>query len=344
MMAVLGFDLLRPGMSPWLLTVPVLGVIGLWSLAARRRARSRLVHPRHEGRLLSGFSPNRARARVFLGTGGLALLAVSLLGPVRGYSLREVQSKGIDLVLCVDTSRSMLALDLDPKVDRLEYARREIRLLLNQLHGDRAALVAFSGDVRNVAPLTRDTDTLRWFLPALTPEDNRKGGTDLGLALEHALKLFDGRTGAHEAIVLLTDGEDLEGRGLEVAEEAARRGIRVYVVGMGTEVGGKIPDGLRGYVRDAAGVEVVSTLHSTTLQAIATVTGGAYVSVRTPLALEQLYRHHISRMEGRAYRQGKERIPHDRYQWTLVLALICMLGEVGLREQRPAGRRTRRGA
>lgn len=344
MMAALGFDLLRPEMSPWLLTVPVVGAIGLWSLAARRRARRRLVHPRHEGRLLSGFSPNRARARVFLGTGGLALLAFSLLGPVRGYTLREVQSKGIDLVLCVDTSRSMLVRDLDPEVDRLEYARREIRLLLNQLHGDRVALVAFSGDVRNVAPLTRDTDTLRWFLPALTPDDNRKGGTDLGLALGHALELFDGRTGAHEAIVLLTDGEDLEGRGLEVAEEAAQRGIRVYVVGMGTEVGGKIPDGPRGYVRDAAGVEVVSTLNSITLEAIAAVTGGAYVSARTPLALEQLYRHHISRLEGRAYRRGKERIPHDRYQWSLVLALICMLGEVGLREQRPPARRSRRSA
>ena len=127
-----------------------------------------------------------------------------------------------------------------------------------------------------------------------------------------------------------------------MVEEKNLRGIRVYVVGMGTADGGKIPDGTRGYVRDKSGREVISSLDDTTLQAIADATGGAYVSATTPLALERLYKHHISRMEGRAYRRGKERIPHDRFQWPLVLALACMVSEVALRERRPQrGRRGR---
>lgn len=339
-LAVLGFEILRPGFSAALASAPVLALLGLWALAARRRARRLLVDAHQERRVLRGFSVNRARARVSLACMGVLLLGIALLGPVRGYTLREVTAKGLDIVVCIDTSRSMLVRDLHPERSRLDEARAQVRLLLDQLRGDRVALLAFSGDVREVAPLTQDTNAVRWFLESLSPLDNRRGGTDLGLALGAALEFFDGRTGAHEAVVLLTDGEDLEGRGLEVAQEAAERGIHVYVVGMGTEEGGKIPDGARGYVMDAAGHEVVSTLDGATLEAIAAATGGAYVSARTPLALERLYTRYVSRLEGRGYRQGKEKIPHDRYQWPLVLAVACMILETALREQRrqrPAG-------
>ena len=330
---VLGFDLLRPDLAVMLLVAPLLFVTGWAALASRRRARRSLHDARHDGRFFPGFRPGRARARVALASAAALLLALTLLGPVRGYSLREVQRKGLDLVVALDTSRSMLVRDLKP--DRLSRAMREVSLLFDRLKGDRVALVAFSGDVRDVAPLTRDRQTLRWFLQSLSPDDNLRGGTDLGGALEHALELFDGRTGAHEAIVLLSDGEDLEGRGLAAAEEAARRGIHVYVVGMGTESGGKIPSPDGGFVRDASGQDVVSHLDGATLEAIADATGGAYLAAGShPLPLEEIYEKRIARLEGRVFEDGKERIPHDRFQWPLVLALACMLAESGLRERR----------
>jgi len=168
-----------------------------------------------------------------------------------------------------------------------------------------------------------DSETLRWFLGGLSPKDNLVGGTDIGGALAHALDLFDGRTGAHEAIVLLTDGEDLEGRGLEVAREAAERGVHIYVVGMGTQVGGKIPDGERGFVRDESGKEVVSALDGSTLESIAEVSGGAYLpATAAALPLEEIYEKRIALLEGRLLHEGKERIHQDRYQWPLVLALV----------------------
>lgn len=333
-LALLGFEWLRPELGPALVAAPLVGLLGLASLAARRRARARIVDPELEPRLYRDFAPARARSRVLLAAAGLFFGALALIGPVRGFSLREVERRGLDLVVCIDTSRSMLVADLSRET-RLEHAKREVGLLLDRLRGDRVALVAFSGDVRDVTPLTRDRNTLRWFLKALSPLDNRRGGTDLGLALEHGLELFDGRTGAHEAIVLLTDGEDLEGRAVAVAEEAQRRNIRIFVVGMGTEGGGKIPDERRGgFVKDNTGADVVSRLDDSTLRQIAAATGGAYASAETPLALEKLYDRYIATMEGRTLSQGKERIPHDRYQWPLVIAFALMLAESSLRERR----------
>lgn len=330
----MGFGWLRPEAAAWLLGVPALLVVGLWSLRERRRALARLVEARHVPRFVPAYSGARAVVRLLLVTGASLFLGLALLGPVRGYSLREVERKGLDLVVCVDTSRSMLVEDLRP--DRLERAKREVQGLLERLQGDRVALLAFAGDVRTVAPLTHDRTTLGVFLRTLSPDDNLVGGTNLGAALATALELFDGRTGASEAIVLLTDGEDLQGEGLAVAQQAAERGIRVYIVGMGTVEGGKIADGTRGFVRDEAGEEVVSALDDRTLEAIADATGGAYLAAsRSALPLEELYEKRISRLETRALWAGRERIPHDRYQWPLALALGCLLGLAGLREGRP---------
>jgi Ca-activated chloride channel family protein len=331
---VLGFDILRPWLGACVIVGPALLLVGALGLRARRRARRALVAERHERRFLPRFSENRARLRVVLAACAASFIALALIGPVRGYTLRDVQRKGLDLVLCLDTSRSMLTQDVKP--DRLTRAKREILGVLDKLRGDRVAIIAFAGDAREVAPLTHDRATLGAFVSSLSPDENEKGGTDIGAALEKALALFDGRTGAHEAIVLLTDGEDLEGRGLEVAKKARSRNIKVFLVGMATRAGGKIPDGKSGFIRDEEGKEVVSTLDATSLQAIADTTGGTYLSVESsPIPLEELYAKRITKLETRELFAGKERIPHDRYQWPLAVAAACILFELALRERRP---------
>lgn len=336
-LALIGFDLQRPEYAVFVLAAPLLLALGGYGLGARARARKKLVSPRHEPRFLPRFSENRARLRVLLAAAAALFLGLASIGPVRGYTLREVRRRGLDLVFCIDTSRSMLVQDLKP--DRLTRARREVTGVLDKLRGDRAALLAFAGDVRDVAPLSHDRTTLAMFTNTLSSEDNLKGGTDIGGVIERALALFDGRTGAHEAIVLLTDGEDLEGHGLDAAKKAKERGIRIYVVGMATRAGGKIPDGNKGFVRDETGKEVVSTLDEGSLRAIADESGGSYVSAEnSPIPLEELYEKRIARLEGRDLAAGKERIPHDRYQWPLVLGAACMLCEAALRERRPSDR------
>jgi len=334
---VIGFDLLRPG---WWWVFPLALVVQLVGLAGLRRRRTdlrRFVAARQLLRFVPLASPLRTGLRLALSCAGLFLLGFSLLGPVRGYTTRQTIRRGLDIVACIDTSRSMLAQDLRP--DRLERAKREVRGLLEHLRGDRCALVAFSGDAREVAPLTHDRTTLSALLDHVSTDDNQVGGTDLAAALQHSLDMFDGRTGAHEAICLLTDGEDLEGHAAELAARAAERGIRVFVVGVGTEAGGKIPfvgaDGREGFLRGPDGEEVVSRLDGESLRKIAEATGGAYLSVEmSPTPLEELYDAKIATLEGREFESGERRVPHDRFQWTLALAVACMLVEVGLRERR----------
>lgn len=329
----LGFDVLAPQRIVWALSAIAVLVLGLWSLARMRANRERLVAERLVPRVFPGWSSNRARARVVLGALAALFAALAAVGPVRGYTLRDVERRGIDLVICLDTSRSMLVQDVKP--DRLTRAKREITGLLDRLKGDRASLLAFAGDVREVAPLTHDQETLKSFLDTLSPDDNLRGGTDIGAALEKALAMFDGRSGAHEAIVLVTDGEDLQGDGLEVARKASERGIRVYVLGMGTSGGGKIPEGTAGFVRGTDQKEVVSRMDPASLGRIADAAGGDFATIEmSPIPLEELYEKRISKLEGRELEGGQERIPHDRYQWPLVVAAVCMLLEFGLRERR----------
>lgn len=339
-MSLFGFDLLRPGGMVWIVAAPLLLTLGILALRRGERELALWTSARRRGHFLPGFSSGRARLRLVLACAAVVFTVLGVTGPVRGYTEREVQRRGLDLVVCLDTSRSMWVQDLRP--NRLTRAKREIRGLIDRMRDDRMALLAFSGDVREVSPLTHDRTTLAGLLEHATPEDNTLGGTDLGAALAAALDLFDGRTGSHEAIVLVTDGEDLEGEGLREAERAATAGIRIYVVGMGTSEGGKIPiegdHGNVGFVVDERGEEVVSKLSGSSLEAIAEKTGGAYLAAsQSPVPLEALYNSKIQRLEGREFGGGVERVPHDRFQWFLALAMVCMLIESGLAERRPRG-------
>lgn len=336
-LAFLGFDLLRPAQLAWLAAAFALALLGLHALAQRRRERELLVAARHRHRFLPRFSKSIAAARIALAVLAALFLALAVAGPVRGYTEKAVARKGLDLVVCVDTSRSMLVRDLRP--DRLTRAKREVAGLVERLHGDRIALVAFAGDARDVSPLTHDRTTLRALLERVDTAENILGGTDVGAALLHALQLFDGRSGSHEAIVVLTDGEDLEGKGLEAARAAKERGIRIYVVGMATEAGGKIPqvdaNGRESFVKDEDGREVVSALSDSTLREIAEASGGEYIAAsQSAIPLEEVYERRINRLEGRELEGGLEYVPHDRYQWFGVVALVCMIVEGTLRERR----------
>ncbi len=334
---MIGIDLLRPGLAWVPLCAALVLAVGVVGLRRRRAALAALSGARLRASFAPRAAPGRAALRLALACAGLFLAGLGLLGPVRGYTTRPIVRRGLDLVLCLDTSRSMLAQDLQPS--RLERAKREVRGLLEHLRGDRCALLAFSGDAREVAPLTHDRGTLEALLASITTEDNRRGGTDLAAALQQALDLFDGRTGAHEAICLLTDGEDLEGQAARLAEQARERGIRVFVVGVGTEAGGKIPivgaDGRPGFLKGPDGQEVVTRLAGESLRAIAEATGGAYLSVEmSPTPLEEIYEARIATLEGRERETADRRVPHDRYQWALLAAVACMLGESGLCERR----------
>lgn len=337
-------ELLRP-QAGWfaLLALGVL-VFAVRASGRRRRAVARLVP---QGRSVPArlWSPGRTRVRWICASVALVLGAVALVGPVSGSTEREEVRRGIDVVVCLDTSRSMLARDVRPS--RFERAKREIGLLLDELGANRASLVAFGGDARQVAPLSRDGVALRQILDTVTMQDTRVGGTDLGRAIDFALELFEERSGKNEAIVLVTDGEDLTGEGLIAAERAADRGIRVYVVGIGTTQGAKIPisdpGGDERFLTDPDGDEVVSKLVDETLERLALATGGAYTSTeRSGRPLLDLFRGPIEEVERVETLGGSSRVPHDRYQWPLLAAILLVTIEGALRERRHSDEDDRR--
>lgn len=266
---------------------------------------------------------------------GLAAAVLSIMQPTWGEGTRRVEQRGVDVVVCLDVSRSMLARDVAPA--RLEHARAEIAALAREIRFDRLALVAFAGDARVVCPLTRDMKSFERILAEVDELTVARGGSDLGAALEAAYAMLEGSSGDHEAVVLVTDGEDREGRARGAAGTLARAGIALHCVGIGSSAGGKIPvvgDGGESYLADVAGRDVVSTRDASGLGALADATGGALVDGNARGALMGLHRRSVREMARKAIDSETVAVRANRYRWPLLLAVLLWTAELALTARR----------
>ncbi len=260
--------------------------------------------------------------------GAVLFIALALAGPQYGYVWEEIEQEGVDLVIVLDCSRSMLADDIQP--NRLERAKREIYDLLALLKGDRAGLVAFAGTAFLQCPLTLDHSAFHLFLNALTPDYLPVGGTNLAEAVDKAVSAFDPKSSAEKAIILITDGEHT-GRGnpAAAARKAADAGIKLFCIGVGGAEGVPLRRENGGFVKDASGRIVLSKLDEETLKTMADIGKGIYVrSVAGDMDLETIYVQEIrGKMEAVAQAGGRRQIHQNRYQWPLFLAVLLLLAE-----------------
>ena len=270
---------------------------------------------------------------------GLGLMILALAGPRWGSHYQEVSRKGVDIMILVDVSPSMMVGDIKP--DRLERARREILDFLRVLQGDRVGLVAFSGAAFVQCPLTLDYVAFEMFLDALSPDLIPVPGTDLGAAIDTGVNAFDFEAETDKVILLITDGEDNENRGIEAAKRAAKKSVKIFVFGMGDTAGGPIPaaEGKGGFRKDKDGNLILSRLNEEGLKEIASSTGGVYVrSVAGDLDLDLLYFEGIrSRTEAQTLKSGKLKIYEERFPFFLLAAFLLLLIE-GILKERDAGR------
>lgn len=313
--------------------VPALAAFLWWARRRRRQALATFV----AAALLPAVAPDvderRRRVRLVLLVAAALLLALALGGPMWGFRWEEVHREGIDLIVALDTSRSMLATDVKP--NRLARAKLAVQDLLAELQGDRVGLVAFAGTAFVQCPLTLDYGAFAQSLDAIDVGIIPRGGTSLGAAVDTGLEAFEGRQGNHQALVLITDGEDHEGRVQDAIKRAAERGVKVYTVGIGTADGELIPGEAGGYFKDRQGQVVKSRLDEETLKRLAVDTGGVYLhATGASLGLTELYRDYIGSLEKRELASTLERRFEHRFQIPLALAAVLLAFEPLVGERR----------
>jgi len=313
-------------------------------MALRRRIRvRRLLGERLGDSLAPGVRVGRAVLRGVSTGLGLLLFAVALSQPQCGSRAELTKRRGIDVVVALDASKSMRARDVLPS--RLERAKLELSTLLDELKGDRVAIVAFAGEAFVQCPLTSDYAAAKLFLRAIDPEQMQEGGTNIGAALTTAREVLEGadRGAKDRVVVLLSDGEDLSGEVGEATEALHAAGIKVYSVGIGNPAGEPIPvldrqGEMAGYMKDASGQTVLSRLDQAGLESIAQATGGEYFhrtgGVAVPEVAARIDRLQKSELESRITIRYDE-----RFQAFLLPGLALLL--VGMAVGSPVGRRRR---
>jgi Ca-activated chloride channel family protein len=314
--------------------------LGAVALVIYNRRRRRILERIADSDLLVRLTGELQKGRPFLKAlcvlGGFGLMLFALTGPRWGSRYEEVQQKGVDIVVLVDVSPSMLVEDVSP--NRLERARREIRDFLRVVEGDRVGLVAFAGTAYVQCPLTLDYAALQMFLGALEPGLIPVPGTNVGAAVETALSAFDFESETDKVVLVITDGEDNEGKGLEAAKAAAKRRVKIFVFGIGDPSGGPIPatDGKGGFKKDKEGNVILSKLDEEVLRQLAAVTGGTYVrSVAGDLDLDLLYYDGIkSKTHAAVLKSGKIKVYEERFYLFLLAAFFLLLLEGVMKERR----------
>ncbi|NOY53388.1 MAG: VWA domain-containing protein [Deltaproteobacteria bacterium] len=264
----------------------------------------------------------------------IALSIVALARPRWGFRWEEIRRRGVDIVVALDVSQSMMATDVDP--NRLERAKRKIQDLLTMLRGDRIGLVAFAGSSFIQCPLTLDYGAFRIFLDGLSPDLIPVPGTAVARAIETSLTAFDPKLRTSKAIILITDGEDHGGNPLSAAKKAKEAGVKIFTIGIGKREGAPIPlaGPGGGFKKDHSGNLILTRLDEETLKKIALTTGGAYVhSVTGDMDLQSIYLKGIRMgMKQTELATRRKKRWTERFEWPLMAAVFLLIAEGFLRE------------
>lgn len=318
----------------WLLVaVPVFFAIFWLAQRNRRRRLARFGCPATIEELMPDVSNGRVVLKFILFCTAFALAVLAAARPQLGSKLREQQSQGIEMMLAIDVSNSMLAEDFEP--NRLERTKYAVNKLFDGLHQDRVGVIVFAGEPKVQLPITSDYRMAKAFARRIDPSLVSVQGTAVGKALEQALLSFSGDTEQTHGrvIILITDGENHDDDALAVAQRAKEAGIRIFTIGIGTPEGAPIRiDGE--YIKDEKGDMVVSKLNERMLAEIAEITDGAYVrSSKQSIGLEEIVAR-IDEMEQTEFSTIQFEEFNEQYQYLLAAALALLLAEMLLLDRR----------
>jgi Ca-activated chloride channel family protein len=314
-----------PEFIKWLLLIlPMAGLfIGLHRQRTMRLAN--VISSKVWKIVIPGFKTKRSGRRTVLRLLALLCIGLALTRPQWGTHWEEVKQRGLDIIVVLDTSKSMLAEDIKP--NRLKQAQWAVRDFVKHLKGDRIGLVAFAGSSFLQCPVTIDYAAFTMMLDDLYAGIIPRGGTAIEQALKTASDSFDSESEADRVMILITDGEDLEGNALHMAEELKKQGVKLFSIGVGTLEGELVPTDT-GYAKDARGQVVKSSLNEGLLEKLARETGGFYVrSAPGDFGLDRIYKLGISNLQRDEQETRLARVYEERFGWFAAAALLFLILE-----------------
>lgn len=307
-----------------LLLLPLLVAFYLFSNYRRRKAIRKFGDPVLMAQLMPDVSKYRPDVKFWLVFTAIGLFAVLLARPQFGSKLEIVKRKGVEVMIALDISNSMLAQDVQPS--RLEKAKRLISKLVDGMENDKVGMIVFAGDAFTQLPITSDYISAKMFLESINPSLISKQGTAIGAAISLAARSFTPQEGVGRAIVVITDGENHEGGAVEAAKEAAKKGIQVNVLGVGLPDGAPIPiEGSNDFRRDREGNVIVTRLNEAMCQEIAKVGNGIYVRADNSNSAQKAINQEINKMaksdvESKVYTEYNEQF--QVIAWMILLLLL----------------------
>ena len=327
-----------------LLVVPGLAAFFWWSARQRKRLMDQFVNPRLLEQLLSGISPQFQKIRAAMLIAVAALLVIAFARPQFGFDWEEVRQRGLDIVVAIDTSRSMLAEDVSPnRLTRAKLAAIDLRKIAK---ADRMGLVAFAGTAFLQCPLSSDDEAFRQSINELNVNIIPQGGTALADAINAARSAFKDKSDNHKILVLFTDGEDHDGQALDVAKEAAKEGLRIFTIGVGSDEGEllRITDarGRSDFIKDADGNVVKSRLDKALLMGIAKATEGFFLLLGGADTMDILYQRGLAPLPKAELASRQIQRYHERFQWLILSAIILLVAEMFVPERKRVVRPERR--
>ena len=308
-----------------LLLLPFLAAFYLYSNYRRRRNIRRFGDPELLAQLMPDVSKYRPDVKFWLIFAAIGLFSVVLARPQFGSKQETVKRKGVEVIIALDISNSMLAQDVQPS--RLEKAKRLVSRLVDELDNDKVGMIVFAGDAFTQLPITSDYISAKMFLESISPSLISKQGTAIGEAINLATRSFTPQEGVGRAIIVITDGENHEGGAVEAAKAAAEKGIQVSVLGVGMPEGAPIPiEGTNDYRRDREGNVIVTRLNEAMCQEIAKDGKGIYVRVDNSNSAQKAINQEISKMaksdvESKIYTDFNEQF--QAIAWIILLLLLA---------------------
>lgn len=321
-----------------LLVIPVLFALRLWMLWLRHRALRQWGDKELTRRQMPDVSRHRPMIKFCLLMGALALLIVMLARPQIGTKVSNEKRHGIEAIICMDISNSMLCEDVQPS--RLDKCKMLVENMVDHFVNDKIGLVVFAGDAFTQLPITADYVSAKMFLQSTTPALIEEQGTDIAKAIELAQNSFTKQKNIGRAIIIITDGEAHEGQAVEAAKAAKKAGIKVFILGVGLDKGAPIPDGEGGYMIDNSGNEVITRLNEQMCREIASAGSGTYIHVDNTNEAQERLNSELAKMQKSEVSSVIYSEYDEQFQVVGLIAILLLVLEVLVFEAKPSYQKT----